>query len=610
MEPPGRRTAYTPCVGSTSFARPRALIGIAVVLSTALVLGAWRFARQSAVELTANDVEAPAPQSDAASLAEFGETFVVGSGEGPRLAVEAPLVESPPESLVGVVVSAEAGTVISGAEVAAVEPMTLALEALERQLPGFLVRGLDNRVQARHRGGWPDISGLDAAELLRTDRLRVTGLALDTAREITSTRTDPDGHFELAAKAPVTLRVTAEGFATRSVAVATQRDPIRIELHALRRFSGRVRLADGAPPPSPLLLAFYGEVPGAEGPESWSGVHVSRARCAPDGSFELEAGATQLRVDVVEPGWRLEPPWAPTGVAPDVAADIVVVAEPHVRFVASETGAPLDRVFLARRHAKVGGQVGLAGEFRTRAGRLGLDFGRIPLAVQEQIYGALEYTAWAQHRASARFTAQDVLAAGELVVALGPGELARLEGIVHRRGQPIADADVRLLAFPAWIDLGGDERTIGAGLTDELGRFTFEGPPGAAQLAVRVDGAIVVRTVAELPSAGPLHIDLSALGTLTVRVERTDGTLVSRHIVFQEGANGRNTSAETDEYGLATFTNLPAGTYRVWAPTKVVMTLAGVVPTADVTAEVALLPGEEREVRLVLQPVAPVEERR
>jgi hypothetical protein len=334
-------------------------------------------------------------------------------------------------------------------------------------------------------------------------------------------------------------------------------------------------------------------------------VHVSRARCAPDGSFELEAGAMQLRLDVVEPGWRLEPPWSQRLVAPDVAADIVVVAEPCVRFVASESGAPLDRVFLERRHLKVGGQVGLAGEFMTRDGRLGLDFGRIPLAFQGQTYGALEYTAWAPQRAVVRFSAQDVLAAGELVIALAPGELARLEGFVHRRGAPLADADVRLLAFPAWIELGGNERTIDAGRTDERGRFTLEGPPGAAQVVVRAEGAVVVRTVAELPSAVPLHIDLSALATLAVRVERADGTPASNHPVFRAGADGGEAGAETDELGLATFTALPAGTYRVWAPAKVVMSLFGIVASADVTAEVTLLPGEEREVQLVLPHVAP-----
>jgi hypothetical protein len=35
MEPPGRRTAYTPCVGSTSFARPRALTGLEGIVSAA-----------------------------------------------------------------------------------------------------------------------------------------------------------------------------------------------------------------------------------------------------------------------------------------------------------------------------------------------------------------------------------------------------------------------------------------------------------------------------------------------------------------------------------------------------------------------------------------------
>lgn len=122
---------------------------------------------------------------------------------------------------------------------------------------------------------------------------------------------------------------------------------------------------------------------------------------------------------------------------PTIGDDPVVVREPSVRIVTSETDAPLNRVFLARRHAKVDRQVGLAGEFMTRDGRFGLDFPRIPLAMQEQTYGALEYTAWAPRRAVARFSAYDVLVAGELVIALAPGELARL-----RASSPVSRAEL------------------------------------------------------------------------------------------------------------------------------------------------------------------------
>jgi len=202
-----------------------------------------------------------------------------------------------------------------------------------------------------------------------------------------------------------------------------------------------------------------------------------------------------------------------------------------------------------------------------------------------------------------------VIVAGELVIALAPGELARLEGFVHRRGAPLVDADVRLLAHPAWIDLGGDERTIGAARTDERGRFELAGPHGSAQVVVRVGETVVVRTVVELPSAVPLRIDLGNLATLTIRVERSDGAPAAQHVVGREGADGRRTESTTDEQGLARLTDLPAGEYRVWAPAKVVVRLAG-LSDADVTADVELLPGEEREVRLALPPVAAVGEER
>jgi RNA polymerase sigma factor (sigma-70 family) len=420
-----------------------------------------------------------------------------------------------------------------------------------------------------------------AGQRFGLDPIRVYDRPATGEPPLFETRTDERGEFTLPSEADGGVLVCErEGYGTREVAV-TKTDPRwLIEMWPSGELSGYLLDEQGERLAGRFTLLFWAGQPPRKlitdlmRPTS-SGSWI--VKTASDGSFQASLPADFVMAEMRTPGWTLTQQgrhpttgrqWGfPSSFRPGQERDSVVLVArrvPMLQVRDRASGEPVEDFQLLGREAEV---VAWAGRFFAPQGLLPLLDGQSFTSPyhQKRRHATISFDVWSERHAVSHVEVPDLFEAGTIPVDLERGRPPALEGVVLARGEPVADANLELVACSAtwWRDDLGYIVALARSGAD--GGFHLEAP--ASTYFLRVAAGERTRSMrADLPRATPIVVEIELGASIEVEVRDSAGKLQVGHTVALNGDDGRQAREETGEAGRARFEGLQAGVYRIHVP--------------------------------------------
>jgi RNA polymerase sigma-70 factor (ECF subfamily) len=502
---------------------------------------------------------------------------------------------------------------IGGAVIDLYPPRRSRLSEVRRRWPDRVRRSGGGTLITRDSWPWvPKV--LSDAALGDLEEVLVLDAPMPEAKPIFTAISDAEGSFRIPKVVAPSFGVCrAEALATRYLPFPEAGEPITIWMSRPWKLEGHVIDTEGRPLARSFQLAFTGwEPPPAMGyPAVAMGSWITTTRA--DGSFGIEVAAPGVHARSLEPGivlvsrgkdpksgsdWVYRTSFTPESEPPAV---LVARSTPVLLVRDAPTHEPIEEF---RMITTVGGREQApwsGGPIWAPGGRLMLlDFDPdISPYLKNELSAVHVFQVWADGHAPATIEVPNLLDAGEIVVDLERGAMPSLSGVVLREGTPIAGATVALIrASDVWIE--SQEAFVAAARSDTAGRFALEAPEGTYVVRCTLTGETSCRRV-EIPASAPIRIDFGREAVVEVRLRDANGAPISKHVVALMGDDLSSRPTHTDGDGLATFSHLGAGGYRVFVPYKTTEDSF----TADEIRPISLEEGERVLVEIVFPDLGP-----
>jgi RNA polymerase sigma-70 factor (ECF subfamily) len=437
---------------------------------------------------------------------------------------------------------------------------------------------------------WPWLPA-QLSDLARAGRedVEVCDAPLPGAPAIAEGSSDADGMCDLAVGGARFFRCSAPGYEDRLFAPRERESTIRMWKPG--RLAGYLIDTSGNRIHEKVRLRFWGRrdrPPGESAPDDWAGQWIVETDA--DGAFDAQLAADHVHASAVDPGWML----TNVGINPDNGqrwvfvtsfapgketepARLVATRQAVLTVVDAESQAPIESFSLFFREL-ANGYPRWSGRYVAPGGKL-----RMPEGTSGEI------TVWSDHHVPK--TVRD----GSGRVELARGEPPRLEGVVRDAAGPKSGVVASVLGVGPLQWSESDQHLLDAVSTDSEGRFSLVVPEGEWMLRCSSAGVCSCRLV-QVPSAGPVVVDLAAGASITVRVRDTAGVARPAHAVVLHGAKGRQEWKETDERGEVEFRALSADEYSVHVPKRPTKSSF----SGGELAQVALLDDERKTVDITV----------
>lgn len=478
-----------------------------------------------------------------------------------------------------------------------------------------LVAKFGDRIQMNTYGGLEDADDWLGPRRRLSPLERLAGKPFDVYDTVTSRDTDAPCYSETHSNAEGQFRIaippnggvvvaTLVNYGVGTWILVDDAKQVELDLWRPWRLEGFVIDPDGERLREPLQLFLDGD-----------GAAPLRVETAADGSFSATVAARRIRARALTLGWQLRAEgihpvhrqrWVfRTNFPHDLNEPAILVAHP----------VPILRVSDAQGHPVTDFHwlvVSPKSEFAESSGRLLSQSGILELddqrlQAQMRPTGSPSEPArlfvWSDGYRSYTEDLDDFPWPDVLDVTLAQGVAEALTGHVLDGGVALAHCQISVLPYRS-IDWREDERRVLAmTTTDEHGVFAVPMPPGQWVVRAQLEEDRALSTVVTLPDDNPVVIDTSVQSSIFVTVRDTEGVVQTQHDVALRGADGRSARRETDDSGVAYFSGLSAGAYKVFTPH--VTTKSSFV--GEVSQEVTVEAGEEARVELLVRaPAEPI----
>lgn len=603
-------------VGGVLAVKKLLLAGVVLFLAVLALLGGSRLLRSEGRK-------GPVPEPVSVLIPERVDGAESESVQGiettpaPSERVTASIGETSEEVLEGRVIDVQTREGIPGAIIDLYRPRRSRLSEVRRLWPDRVLQSGSGTFL--HMDSWPWVpETLSDAQLGDLEDVLVLDAPLPDLKPIATVTSDAEGRFAIPKDSvPGFIVCRAESFATRFRPIHEADEPITIWMSRPWRLEGHVIDTEGRRVARSLRLAFTAWEPPPEilpkdgYPSVGMGTWITTTR--EDGSFEVEVAAPDVRVRSLEPGVLLvtggkdpkgEGRWVfPTSFKPDWKPPAVLVARsPPVLLVRdAPTKEPIEDF---RMITTIGGldQYSGTGPMRAPGGRLMLlhfDPDAVPY-LKSELSAAHLIQIWARGHLPAKVEVPNLTDAGEIVVDLERGTMPAIAGVVLRHGTPIEGATVSLIHLEFQWREEEDVGFLAATRTDTAGGFTLEAPEGTYLLRCTFADERRCRSV-RIPSSAPIRIDFDRETMVEVRLRDESGPPRVNHKVDLLGDDNSVRSTHSDESGLAVFSHLAAGGYRVLVSYKTTEESY----QADEVRRVPVEEGERAKVEIVFPDLAP-----
>lgn len=602
-------------LGGVFAVKKLALAGIALLLILVLV-GGSRFLRSEELsETLLEDSSAFAPERVGGAETASASRMEATPAPEKRAAASAERVAG--ESLEGRVLDVATQVGIPGAVLDLYPPRHSRLSEIRRRWPDRVLRSGGGTFLFVDSWPWVPRDRSDAA-LGDLEDILVLDPPMPDAKPVATVTSDADGRFAFSKDLlPGFVVCRAEAFATRFRPILEGSEPITVWMSRPWRLEGHVIDTGGRRIERGIRLAFTGGEPLPDAPlkdrlfSTFMGCWVTTTRA--DGSFEIEVAAPSVHARSLEPGlllvsrgkdpngdgrWVFRSSFGPETESPAV----LVASSPPVLFVRDAlTKEPIEDFRM----------ISTAGGRRSASwiGRMWAPGGRLTLVEfdpetsaysKSEVASAHVFQIWSDGYVPARVETPNLLVSGEIVVDLERGETPGLEGVVLRGGIPVDSATVALISSIGGYWREDEWGLVAAARTDLNGRFDLRAPEGRYLLRTTFPDQTSCRSV-KIPSADPIRIDFDCQAAVHIRLRGEDGAPKSKHVVALMGDDKSDRKTHTDENGVATFSNLSGGEYRVFVPYK---TTEDSFP-ADEIRSISLAEGERVEIEIVFPDLEP-----
>lgn len=599
-------TSSTIVIGGVIVGKKLAVLAGAV----ALMLAAWwtgsRLNGTAEGPATAaafgREVEHDSASQDPGSLAS-SMAAVDSIGDGSRAVIE-PIASDKVVPLRGTVLDGETGEPVAGAQVQLFAPRSTKLSALKQRWVGLIQQQMNATIRTEDTFPWfpeelSDLARADAETFIVYDS-PLPGMA-----PIAAVISGADGAFELpATQAWGFLTCDAAGYGKREMSARRNEtlrrvdakgqsrpwpvvhDSVVVRLWRPKTLSGCLIDPYGERVRQRLKFCFLGRRVGAGSQENAafdpavSGSWI--VETDEDGNFSAELASPRVSARCIDPGWTLvrngihptrKENWEfESSFEPGNQSDpawLVVRRMTMLSVTDAANKKPIES-FLMLARERGDGYPQLTGKFYAPGGKLCLvpsSEALINKYMSEQWRRPLHLTLWAPGHSAVELDVSDPLEGPDIAVELHAGDLPVVRGTVRAASEAVEGSTVSVVAFSSMTWYPEDEHVVDAMRTGRDGAFEFRLPAGRYLLRCKL-GPVVRCNTFQVPTPGPLAVDLDRGGSITVRVSEANGTPRPGHRVSVHGSDGRSEGGETDGKGEVTVPLLAPGQYTAFIPFK------------------------------------------